>query len=84
MKKAPSVPLPPVSLEEVYSVVTAATSQDPTQIKNATDRLKEILERPGALDCLHEIAIQKTVPLQVRQQSIIQFKNNAGHWRSRR
>jgi Importin-beta N-terminal domain len=84
MKQPLNVPLAPVSLEEVYVVVTAAVSQDPGEIREATDRLKEVLERPGSLDCLHEIAAQKTLPLLVRQQSIIQFKNNITHWRSRR
>jgi hypothetical protein len=84
MKQPPNVQLPPVSLEEVYVVVTAAASQDPGEIKEATDRLNDVLERPGSLDCLHEIAAQKTVALLVRQQSIIQFKNNITHWRSRR
>ncbi|KAI1796323.1 ARM repeat-containing protein [Ganoderma leucocontextum] len=75
----------PVSPEELYNVVCAAASQNPAQVHESTNRLKELLERPGAYDILHEIAAQKAVPLQVRQQAIIQFKNaTTGHWRSNR
>ena len=74
-----------VTPEELYNVVCGAASQDPKQVQSSTTRLKEILEIPGAYDVLHEIATQKTLPLQVRQQAIIQFKNGTtGHWRSRK
>ncbi|TBU32713.1 ARM repeat-containing protein [Dichomitus squalens] len=75
----------PVSPEELYNVVCGAASQNPSEVQVSTDRLKDLLERPGAYDILHEIAAQKTVPLQVRQQAMIQFKNaTSGHWRSRK
>ena len=64
--------------------MTGATSQDPTVVKASTDQLKLILERPGTLDFLQEIAAQKTVPVVVRQQSIIQVKNNTKHWKAKR
>ncbi|KAH9943383.1 ARM repeat-containing protein [Epithele typhae] len=67
-----------VSPEELYNVVCGAASQNPAQVQASTTI-------PGAYDILHEIAAQRTVPLQVRQQAIIQFKNAAtGHWRSRK
>ena len=78
-------PPQPVSPEELYSVVCGAASQNPAQVQESTNRLKELLALPGAYDVLHEIAAQKTVPLQVRQQAMIQFKNaTTGHWRSAR
>ncbi|OCH87913.1 ARM repeat-containing protein [Obba rivulosa] len=74
-----------VSAEELYNVVSGAASQDPALVQRSATRLKDILETFGAFDILHEIAASRTVPLQVRQQSIIQFKNAAlGHWRSRK
>ncbi|KAI0938258.1 hypothetical protein AcV5_001092 [Taiwanofungus camphoratus] len=73
------------SPEELYNVLCGAASQDPAQVQESAKRLKEILDLPGAFDTLYEIAAQRTVPLPVRQQSIIQFKNSAlGHWRSRK
>lgn len=73
------------SPEELYDVVCGAASQDPRQVQASAARLKELLELPGAYDTLHEIAAQNTVPLAVRQQSIIQFKNAAlSHWKSRK
>jgi hypothetical protein len=71
--------------DEVFAVITAAASQDPTQIKNATDRLKELLDMFGTLDTLQAIACQRNLPLAVRLQSAIQFKNAViNRWRSRK
>ncbi|KAI0722911.1 ARM repeat-containing protein [Earliella scabrosa] len=82
----PSHPPPqPISPEELYNIVCGAASQDPALVQASTTRLKEALDVPGQYDVLHEIAAQKSVPLHVRQQAIIQFKNAAtGHWRSRK
>ena len=79
----PALPRP-ATLEEVFTIVSGATSQDPAVLKESTDKLKQILERPGTLDFLQEIAAQKTVPTVVRQQSIIQVKNNIKHWKAKR
>ncbi|KAJ7781094.1 armadillo-type protein [Mycena metata] len=73
------------SAEEVYQVMTGAASQDPAVVQASSSRLKEMLEMFGVYDSVHEIAAQKAVPLVIRQQSIIQFKNAAlPHWRSRK
>jgi hypothetical protein len=70
---------------ELFSVISAAASQDPAQVRASGERLKEMFELFGTFDGLSDIASQKAVPLAVRQQSIIQFKNAAlGHWRSRK
>lgn len=74
-----------VSPAELYDVISGASSQDPATVQMSSTRLKAMLELPGTYDALHEIAAQRTVPLFLRQQSIIQFKNAAlNHWRSRR
>jgi hypothetical protein len=71
--------------DELYAVITGATSQDYAQVQASSKRLKELLVFVGTFDGLSEIAAQKNLPLQVRQQAIIQFKNNAlNHWRSRK
>lgn len=81
----PSAPPETLSPEELYNVICGAASQDPAQVQTAATRLKELLQLSGAYETLYEIASQKTVPLAVRQQSIIQFKNNAvGHWKGRK
>ncbi|KAJ6539488.1 armadillo-type protein [Mycena capillaripes] len=73
------------SADEVYQVMTGAASQDPAVFQASSTRLKEMLDMFGTYDALHEIAAQRAVPLQIRQQSIIQFKNAAlSHWRSRK
>ena len=74
-----------VSPAELYNVMTATVSQDPAQLRASSDRLKQMLNMFGTYDGLHEIAAQRDLPLPVRQQSIIQFKNAAvNHWRSRK
>ncbi|KAJ7283929.1 armadillo-type protein [Mycena rebaudengoi] len=74
-----------VSADELYQVMTGAASQDPAIFQVSSARLKEMLSMFGVYDALHEIAAQRAVPLHIRQQSIIQFKNAAlPHWRSRK
>ncbi|KAK7695434.1 hypothetical protein QCA50_000070 [Cerrena zonata] len=87
MKRNPpaGVPLVHASPEEVFQVITDAASQDPAKIKYSSERLKELLEMTGTYDALSEISVQQTVPLLVRQQAIIQLKNNVTNfWRSRK
>ncbi|KAG6821587.1 hypothetical protein H0H93_000096 [Arthromyces matolae] len=74
-----------VSPAELYQVLQAASSQDPSQLRSSSKRLKEMLDMFGTYDALHEIAGQRSLPLPIRQQAIIQFKNAAlSHWKSRK
>ncbi|KAI9512244.1 ARM repeat-containing protein [Russula earlei] len=73
------------SIQEVYAAVVGAVSQDPKEMNSSAARLKELMEQPGTLDMLQQIAAQKTAPLHIRQLSIIQVKNVVSTlWRSRR
>ncbi|KAI0796611.1 ARM repeat-containing protein [Abortiporus biennis] len=79
------MPVQHANPQEVFAVIVDAASQDPAKVKASSDRLKQLLEMAGTSDALSEIAAQKDVDVQVRQQSIIQLKNSAlSHWRSRR
>ncbi|KAL5527437.1 hypothetical protein ACEPAG_6228 [Sanghuangporus baumii] len=74
-----------VAPDELYAVVVGAASQDPALVTVSATRLKEMLDMHGTFNCLSAIAAQRDLPLNVRRQAIIQFKNNAlGHWRARR
>ncbi|KAG2013512.1 ran binding protein 11 [Coprinopsis cinerea AmutBmut pab1-1] len=74
-----------VSPPELYQVLTDACSHNQPQIQAAGKRLKEMLEMFGTYNELHKIAAQRTVPLAIRQQAIIQFKLAAlAHWKSRK
>jgi hypothetical protein len=74
-----------VDPQELYRVITQASSQIPVEVQASSKRVKELLDYFGTFDGLHEIAANRSVPLPVRQQSIIQFKNSAlNHWRSRK
>ena len=78
-------PLPEASPAEVLQVITSATSQDPAKMKTSSERLKELLDMTGTYDALSEISVSQNVPLPVRQQAIIQLKNNVTNfWRSRK
>jgi hypothetical protein len=73
------------SIQEVYSVVAGAASQNPKEMSASAARLKDLIDQPGTLDVLQQIAAQKTAPLHIRQLSIIQVKNVVTTlWRSRR
>ena len=73
------------SIQEVYEAVSGAASQNPKELSVSAARLKELIDQPGTLDLLQQIAAQKTAPLHIRQLSIIQVKNVVStHWRSRR
>ncbi|KAN0097466.1 Armadillo-type fold [Tylopilus felleus] len=86
MNPPPTSATPIVNDDELLHIVTLATSQIPDQLKASTDRLKVLLDtHAGTYNALHRIAADASQPLQVRQQSIIQFKNAAlAHWRSRK
>ncbi|KAJ3989631.1 armadillo-type protein [Lentinula detonsa] len=75
-----------VSPEELFQVISDATSQqDPRRVESSTKRLKELFQQPGVYDALHEIAATKTLPLTIRIQASIQFKNEAlKNWKSRK
>lgn len=74
-----------VDPQELYRVITQASSQNPAEVHASSKRVEELLDYFGTFDGLHEIAATRSVPLPVRKQSIIQFKNKAlNHWRSRK
>lgn len=77
---------PTVNDDELLQTITLAASQIPEQLKASTDRLKALLDtHAGTYNALHRVAADLSQPPQVRQQSIIQFKNAAlSHWRSRK
>lgn len=75
----------PVDPAELLHVVSQASSQNADHVQQAAKRLQKLCEMFGTFEGLQEIAVQKELPLVVRQQAIIQFKNSAlSHWKSRR
>jgi hypothetical protein len=82
---ATGVTVETVSPQELLQVITNASSQNPLLVQQSSKRLKEMFEMFGTFDALHEIAAQTQMPLHIRQQAIIQFKNAAlAHWKSRK
>ena len=80
-----SEPIQHASIQEVYAAVAGAASQNPKEMSTSAARLKNLMDQPGTLDLLQQIAAQRTAPLQIRQLSIIQVKNVVSTlWRSRR
>ena len=80
-----SDPIQHASIQDVYAVVAGAASQNPKEMSASAARLKDLMDQPGTLDLLQQIAAQRTAPLQIRQLSIIQVKNVVSTlWRSRR
>ncbi|KAH8118388.1 ARM repeat-containing protein [Phellopilus nigrolimitatus] len=80
-----SRPVVSVVPDELYNVIAGAASQDPAQVSACAARLKQMLDMHSTFDCLNAIATQRNVPLVIRQQSIIQFKNyGLTHWKAKR
>ncbi|KAF8505664.1 ARM repeat-containing protein [Russula emetica] len=80
-----SDPIQHASIQDVYAAVAGAASQNPKEMSTSAARLKDLMDKPGTLDLLQQIAAQRTAPLQIRQLSIIQVKNVVSTlWRSRR
>lgn len=80
-----SDPVQHASIQEVYAAVAGAASQNLKEMSTSAARLKDLMDRPGTLDLLQQIAAQSSAPLQIRQLSIIQVKNVVSTlWRSRR
>ena len=80
-----AAPIQNVAPEELYNVLCGAASQDPSVVISSANRLKDMNGLFGIMDGLSSIASEKSTPLLVRQQSIIQLKNLISHsWRSRR
>lgn len=82
---ASGVPVENVSPAELYDVLVDACSQDTVRLQRSSKRLKLMFDMFGTYDALQDIATQRTLPLAIRQQAMIQFKNSAlGHWKSRK
>jgi hypothetical protein len=83
-QQSSTVPL--VDRQELYQALCDACSQDGALLRASSKSLKTMCEdRFGTYDALQDIASQNEVPLAVRQQALIQFKNHAFiHWRSRK
>lgn len=74
-----------VSPEELFAVISDATSQDPSRVEPSAKRLKDLFQQAGVYDALHVIAATKTLPLPIRIQASLQFKNEAlKNWKSRK
>ncbi|KAF9076797.1 ran binding protein 11 [Rhodocollybia butyracea] len=75
-----------VSLDELLAVIYDATAQqDHRRVESSAKRLKQLFQQPGVYDALHTIAADKALPLSVRIQASIQFKNEAlKNWKSRK
>ncbi|KAF9476494.1 ARM repeat-containing protein [Pholiota conissans] len=74
-----------VSPAELYEAIVGASSQNIIQVQASSQRLKQLLDMFGSYDALQEISSRVDVPLHIRQQAIIQFKNVVvHHWRSRK
>jgi len=78
-------PVQTVNPQELYQAIVDASSQDPSRVHSSSARLDQMFRMLGTIDALQEIAIQRSLPLPIRQQAAIQFKNSvSASWRSRR
>ena len=57
-----SNPIQQASIQDVYAAVAGAVSQDPKEMSSSAARLKDLMDQPGTLDLLQQIAAQRTAP----------------------
>ncbi|KAG8986375.1 hypothetical protein FRB90_004049 [Tulasnella sp. 427] len=72
------------SVDELYAAILKYVSEGPTAMKQNEAALQEMLKGNGMLLKLQQIALRRDIDLIVRQQAIVQAKNNTQlQWKSR-
>ncbi|KAL8830763.1 MAG: hypothetical protein Q9170_005590 [Blastenia crenularia] len=72
----------PLSMQNLYQTLTAASSTNPQQIKAGTQQLQNWERQPGYYSSLQSLFIDTALPVPVRYLSIIQLKNGIDkYWR---
>jgi hypothetical protein len=75
----------PVPPGDILNVLQELSSQNPVNFNSAEEKLKEFGERLGTWDTVHQLANDDSLPIDLRKQALIQFKNCAvSRWRSRK
>ncbi|KAL8935914.1 MAG: hypothetical protein Q9216_005196 [Gyalolechia sp. 2 TL-2023] len=72
----------PLSLQNLYHTLTAASSTNPQQIKSGAQQLQNWEKQPGYYSSLQSIFVDTALPVDVRHLCIIQLKNGIDkYWR---
>jgi hypothetical protein len=83
--KQTSQPVQSVSGEDLLAALQLASSQDVQAMQMGSEQFKRMREMTGVHDGLHEIALRKDLPIEIRKMAAVQFKNLVvSHWRARR
>lgn len=68
--------------QAVFTVLQNATSQNPAQLQSAAKAIEAMHKSTDYLQIVQSIALERSVPLDIRKMAILQFKNVATHqWR---
>lgn len=72
----------PLSLQNLYHTLTAASSTNPQQIKSGAQQLQNWEKQPGYYSSLQSIFVDISLPVEARYLCIIQLKNGIDkYWR---
>ncbi|KAL8735368.1 MAG: hypothetical protein Q9166_000913 [cf. Caloplaca sp. 2 TL-2023] len=72
----------PLSIQNLYQTLTAASSSVPQQIHSGTQQLQNWEKQPGYYSSLQSIFVHTSLPVEVRYLCIIQLKNGIDkYWR---
>jgi len=81
LKQMTTAPLDPPA---VFAVLQNATSQNPAQLQAAAKAIEAMHKSADYLQIVQSIALERSVPLNIRKMAILQFKNvAASQWRTK-
>jgi beta-glucosidase/6-phospho-beta-glucosidase/beta-galactosidase len=74
----------PLDPPAVFAALQNATSQNPAQLQAAAKAIEAMHKSADYLQIVQSIALERSVPLDIRKMAILQFKNVAtSQWRTR-
>ena len=74
----------PLDPPAVFKALQNATSQNPAQLRAAAKAIEAMHKSADYLQIVQSIALERSVPLDIRKMAILQFKNVAtSQWRTK-
>ena len=74
----------PLDPPAVFTALQNATSQNPAQLQAAAKAIEAMHKSADYLQIVQSIALERSVPLDIRKMAILQFKNVAtSQWRTK-
>jgi len=74
----------PLDPQTVFTALQNATSQNPAELRAAAKAIEAMHKSADYLQIVQSIALERSIPLDMRKMAILQFKNVAtAQWRTK-